>query len=93
MANARVDRIRSALERAFAPQALNVTDDSAQHTGHAGAAGGAGHFSVRLVSERFRGVARVQRHRMVYDALAGEIGPEIHALALELRAPDELPLG
>ncbi|HTO70345.1 MAG TPA: BolA family transcriptional regulator [Myxococcota bacterium] len=82
-------RIETRLREAFAPLALDVLDESHRHRGHAGAAGGAGHFRVRLVSERFRGVARVERHRLVYDALAAEIGPEIHALALELRSPDE----
>ncbi|HTO55075.1 MAG TPA: BolA family transcriptional regulator [Myxococcota bacterium] len=85
----RRERIEILLRGAFAPLELVVTDESAKHRGHAGAAGGAGHFRVRLVSERFRGAARVARHRMVYDALAAEIGPEIHALALELAAPEE----
>jgi BolA family transcriptional regulator, general stress-responsive regulator len=82
-------RIEERLRAAFAPLALEVSDESHQHRGHAGAAGGAGHFRVRLVSARFSGVNRVARHRMVYDALAAEIGPEIHALALELESPDE----
>jgi BolA family transcriptional regulator, general stress-responsive regulator len=85
----RRERIETLLRGAFAPVELEVIDESAKHRGHAGAAGGAGHFRVRLVSERFRGAARVARHRMVYDALAAEIGPEIHALALELAAPGE----
>jgi len=82
--------IQARLSAAFAPVALDVEDESAKHRGHAGAAGGAGHFRVRLVSERFRGRSRLERHRLVYDALAAELGPEIHALALELRSPDEL---
>ena len=82
-------RIEALLRASFAPVALDVLDESAQHRGHAGAAGGAGHFRVRLVSERFRGVARLTRHRMVYEALSAEIGREIHALALELASPDE----
>jgi BolA family transcriptional regulator, general stress-responsive regulator len=85
----RRQRIETLLRAAFAPLALEVLDESARHKGHAGAAGGAGHFRVRLVSERFRGAGRLARHRMVYDALSAEIGPEIHALALELSAPEE----
>jgi BolA protein len=88
----RRDRIETLLRAAFAPLELEVRDESAKHRGHAGAAGGAGHFRVRLVSARFHGVARLARHRMVYDALAAEIGPEIHALALELAAPEETRL-
>ena len=90
----RRERIEALLRAAFAPLELAVVDESAKHRGHAGAAGGAGHFRVRLVSERFRGAGRLARHRMVYDALAAEIGSEIHALALELGAPGEpLPGG
>ena len=66
-----------------------MVDESAKHRGHAGAAGGAGHFRVRLVSDRFRGRTRLERHRLVHEALAAELGPEIHALALELASPDE----
>jgi BolA protein len=82
-------RIEELLRAAFAPLELEVADESLKHRGHAGAAGGAGHFRVRLVSERFCGVPRLARHRMVYEALAAEIGPEIHALALDLAAPGE----
>ncbi len=85
----RRERIEELLRGAFAPAELEVADESDKHRGHAGAAGGAGHFRVRLVSARFAGVSRVARHRMVYDALAAEIGPEIHALSLELVAPGE----
>ena len=85
----RRERIEALLRAAFAPQVLAVLDESAKHRGHAGAAGGAGHFRVRLVSERCRGANRLARHRMVYEALAAERGPEIHALALELGAPGE----
>jgi len=42
-----------------------------------------------MTSERFRGVSRLGRHRLVYDALRAELGLEIHALALELRDPDD----
>ena len=82
-------RIEALLRAAFAPLALEVVDESAAHRGHAGAADGAGHFRVRLTAERFRGVSRIARHRLVYDALKAELGPEIHALALDLRGPDD----
>lgn len=85
----RRERIEARLREAFAPLALEVVDDSARHRGHAGAASGAGHFRVVLVSARFRGVSKVERHRMVYDALAAELRDEIHALELAARSPEE----
>lgn len=67
---------------------LEVRDDSHLHAGHAGAREG-GHFSVRVVSERFSGLSRVARHRLVYDAAAVLMGRGIHALAIDARAPGE----
>ena len=54
---------------AFAPDSLEVEDDSARHAGHAGARrGGESHFNVVIRSARLRGGSRVQRQRMVYAA-------------------------
>ena len=88
VARARIERIRAALS-ALDPSALQITDESHLHRGHAGARGGAGHFRVRVVSAVFSGRPRVARHRLVYDALADEMGGEIHALALVTLTPDE----
>ena len=86
---ARIARIRAALGSALDPLELEIRDESDLHRGHAGAAGGAGHFRVRIVAAAFAGRPRVQRHRLVYEALRAELGPEIHALALETLAPGE----
>lgn len=86
----RAERLRAALEAAFRPILLRVTDDSAQHAGHAGAApGGQTHFSVLLVSAAFRGQSRVARARAVHAALGPEFAEGMHALALTLRSPEE----
>lgn len=87
--SARVDRIRALLEQALAPIHAEVVDDSAAHAGHAGARGGAGHFRVRILSERFRGLPVLARHRLVYEALRELIPGEIHALSIEADAPGE----
>jgi BolA family transcriptional regulator, general stress-responsive regulator len=84
-----VDRIRSRLESAFAAAQVSVRDDSARHAGHAGARGGAGHFLVRIESEAFAGRSRLQRHRMVYEALSDMLPDEIHALNIEAISPDD----
>ena len=86
------ETIRQKLSAAFAPSELVVEDDSAKHAGHSGArAGGETHFSVRLVSESFVGLGRVERQRRVYAALAEELKPDgIHALALTTLTPAEV---
>ena len=80
--------IEAALAAALAPTALEVQDDSHLHAGHAGAREGR-HFSVRIVSGRFKGLGRVARHRLVYDALHSLMPRGIHALAIDARVPDE----
>ncbi len=84
--NARVERLRAALEGALAPTRLEIRDDSAQHIGHAGAREG-GHFHVTITAPRFAGVPQVERHRMVYAAAAELMGRGIHALSIDARAP------
>lgn len=82
----RVERIRERLTQTFAPLELNVIDDSHLHAGHAGAAGGAGHYRVEIVSATFAGMTPIQRHRAVYAALADMMPTEIHALSIGARA-------
>jgi BolA family transcriptional regulator, general stress-responsive regulator len=71
----------------FTPLELIVRDESHLHAGHAGAAGGASHFRVRIVAEAFRGLSPVARHRLVYGALADLLKSDIHALAIEALPP------
>ncbi len=80
--------IEAALRQSLSPLHLEVQDDSHLHAGHAGAREGR-HFTVRIVSERFNGLSRIGRHRLVYDALQILIPRGIHALAIEARAPGE----
>jgi BolA protein len=84
------ERIHTRLAAALAPTSIDVIDESAQHAGHAGArAGGETHYRIDIVSPAFAGKNRVQRHRLVYEALAGELADGVHALALAARAPGE----
>ena len=87
MSVAAVD-IEAELRAALQPLALEVVDDSHLHAGHAGAREGR-HFTVRVTSERFAGLSRVARHRLIYDALQLLIPRGIHALAIEARAPGD----
>ena len=85
-----VAEIRAALERDLAPSSLEILDDSARHAGHAGAREG-GHFQVSLVSKAFQGRAQLERHRLVYAAVAPLMGRGIHALNIVARTPEEIP--
>lgn len=85
----KADEIDAALRAALAPLTLQVQDDSAAHAGHAGARDG-GHFTVRIVSDRFRGLAPVARHRLVYHVLGSLSARGIHALAIDARAPEDV---
>lgn len=86
----RASRIRDALETQFAPTTLDVIDESGRHAGHAGARPeGETHFRVRMTSAAFQGLSRIERQRRVNDALAGEFASGLHALALELRIPED----
>ena len=84
------DLITEKLTQAFAPQSLDVVDESHQHEGHAGhRPGGETHFRVYIVSDAFRGKSRLERHRMVNETLAGELQGGVHALAIHASAPGE----
>ncbi|MET0255526.1 MAG: BolA family protein [Luteibacter sp.] len=87
MSAEKVERIRVLLTEALAPVELDVIDEGHKHAGHAGE--GKGHFFARIVSPAFAGVNPIQRHRMVYAALADMMPNGIHALAIEARAPGE----
>jgi len=84
------DTIRRKLQAAFAPQRLEVLDQSAQHAGHAGARpGGETHFDVVIVASAFAGKNRIARQRDVYAALKEELSGPVHALSLKALAPGE----
>jgi BolA protein len=86
----RAARLEAVLTGTFAPVLLRVTDDSADHAGHAGAQpGGETHYSVLLVAGAFRDMNRVARSRAVHAALAAEFSGGMHALSLTLRTPEE----
>jgi len=86
----RAEKIRAVLEETFKPDSLNIEDESWKHAGHTGAKEqGGGHFVVEIISEKFSGKSRIQRHRMVNHATADLFGPTIHALNIKAYAPDE----
>lgn len=73
------DELERSLRAAFPDAEITVTD----------LAGDGDHYRARIVSEAFRGLPRVRQHQLVNRALAGRLGGELHALALETLAPPE----
>ena len=90
----RLQRLRAALEQRFAPDRLEIDDESARHAGHAGVreAGGGRetHYAVLMAAEAFAGLSRVQRSRLVHEALDAEFKDGLHALSLTLRTSAEM---
>ncbi|MDO8652977.1 MAG: BolA family protein [Undibacterium sp.] len=89
--NDRFNRIQIRLQETFHPVSCLLQDDSASHAGHAGAASGAGHYSVKIVCQEFEGLNRISRHRLVYDAVGDMMHTEVHALVIVALAPSEMP--
>ena len=89
MTNRRIERIREQLIRALTPTELEVVDDSHLHAGHAGAREGKGHYTVRIVSNRFAKLRPIARHQLVYQAVADMMHTDIHALSIVALAPNE----
>lgn len=90
----RVKLIENRLKAALNPNFLAIEDESHEHSGHASARqSGGGHFHITVVSSLFEGKALLARHRLVYNALEGLIGPEIHALQIVSKTPKEYERG
>ena len=86
--------IERKLSEAFSPQSLRVEDESHRHEGHAGhRPGGETHFRVYIVSQAFKGKSRLDRHRLINEALANELKAGVHALAIHAAAPGEGGVG
>jgi len=84
------DAIHHKLTDAFAPDRLEIVNDSDRHAGHGGAnATGETHFNVLIEASAFAGANKVARQRMVYRALAEELAGPVHALSVKALAPGE----
>ena len=80
--------MRQLLEAALAPTRLEIVNDSAKHSGHMGDDGsGESHFTIEIESARFEGISRLQRQRLVLDALGDILGQRVHALSIVATVP------
>lgn len=79
------DVIATKLSEKFAPNHLEVIDESSRHQGHAGwREGGETHFRVRIASLDFAGKTRLAQHRAIMEVLDPELKAGVHALAIEV---------
>ncbi len=85
----RIVKMTDLVTEALAPTELEVIDDSHLHVGHAGAAGGAGHFTIKVTSDKFEGLSLVARHRLIYKVLDEMFPNDIHALSIQANTPKE----
>lgn len=78
------DEIETLLRAAFAPDRLEVENESHKHAGHSGDDGtGESHFRVLIRAGAFQPMTRVARHRAVHQAL-GDLNTRVHAIALDI---------
>jgi len=87
--SARAQAIEDALRDKLEAQHVAVIDQSSLHESHLGAQSGGGHFEVLVVSDRFRGLARLASQRVVYEALGDLMLNDIHALSMHTLTPEE----
>lgn len=85
----RVAGIQERLTQALETPEIEIVDESHLHAGHAGAASGAGHFNVTVISNSFNDKSLIERHRMVYAAVDDMMKTEIHALSINAKTPEE----
>jgi BolA protein len=86
----RAERLQKILHEYFKPTEVAVVDESLKHSGHAGAQPqGETHYIITVASANFRGKTRIERHRMVNDAVKSEFAAGLHALQLILKTPEE----
>ena len=82
--------MREQLMVALEPQRLDLVNESHLHAGHAGSPGtGESHFRLLVVSKLFEGRSRIERHRLVNEALGDLMRNRVHALAIKAYAPGE----
>ena len=85
-----IDLIVDRLRQELSAESVEIEDQSHLHAGHAGAAGGGGHYQVTVIASCFKGLNTLARHRLIYDALDDLMKKEIHALTIQAYSEDEL---
>tara|TARA_B100000886_G_C20034880_1_gene331372 strand:+ start:173 stop:439 length:267 start_codon:yes stop_codon:yes gene_type:complete len=88
MTQERIEMIKEGLIT-LEPLDIKIEDEGHLHVGHAGAKSG-GHFKLYIVSECFKDMTHIERHKLIYKTLSDLMSTEIHALSISAKAPSEL---
>jgi BolA protein len=83
--------ITDRITKAISPNSLEIINESHLHAGHQESFDGTGetHLRIKVVADKFEGMSRVDRHRVINALVAEEIALGLHAIAIEARAPSE----
>ena len=73
----------------LSPLKIEIEDEGHLHVGHAGAKSG-GHFKLYIVSQSFKNMTQINRHKLIYKTLSKLLKTEIHALSINAKSPEEL---
>jgi len=85
-----VDKIKQLLIEKFQAPHIEITDESFLHSTHPEALrGGGGHYHVLIVSDRFKGITLIERHRLIYETLQSLFSREIHAFTIKALTTEE----
>jgi BolA protein len=79
-----ISEVRRRLDRQFHPSILEIKDESAMHTGHAGAEGGMKHLAISISSTTLDSMPRILSHKAIYDSLGNLMQDHIHALRIRI---------
>ena len=84
------NQIRTKLISAFSPEHIEIKNESHLHQGHASSPQtGESHFRLNIVSSKFEGKSRIERHRMINEVLSEELAGPVHALAISAESARE----
>ena len=83
------EKIEQKMKEDLSAVHIEVIDESWKHAGHAGAASGGGHFTLKVVSDRFEGMPLLDRNRLVFRILETEMKGKIHALSIKAMTSQE----
>ncbi len=90
MSQSVAQKITEKITKALSPDQISVEDESHLHAGHIGSRPeGETHFRLTVVSDRFKGMTPVNRHRLINETLVEELQGPVHALAIKAMTPDE----